>query len=80
MTDAAGVKVQPYWPAMFARLLQTVPLDDLINNIGAAPAAGAAGAGAAGGADAPAGGEAKEEVKEESEEEEEEDMDFDLFD
>lgn len=81
--DAAGVKIEPYLPAMFARLLQSVNIEDLINNIGAAPAAGpAGGAAAAGGAaDATAAEEEKkEEPKEESEEEEEEDMDFDLFD
>lgn len=79
LIDAAGVKIEPYWPSMFSKLLETVQIDDLINNIGAAPAAGggaAPAAGDAGGAAAPA----EEEKKEESEEEEEEDMDFDLFD
>lgn len=79
LIKAAGVEVAPYWPSMFAKLLQNVNIEDLISNIGAAPAAGAGGGAAAGG-DAPAE-EAKEEVKEESEEEEEEEeMDFDLFD
>lgn len=78
LTEAAGVTVEPFWPSMFARLLQTVPMDDLINNIGAAPTAAPAGGAAAGGA--AAAEETKEEEKEESEEEEEEDMDFDLFD
>lgn len=82
LVDAAGVKIEPYMPAMFARLLQSVNIEDLINNIGAAPAAGASGGAAAGGAakDDGAEEEKKEEAKEESEEEEEEDMDFDLFD
>lgn len=76
LTEAAGVTVEPYWPAMFARLLETVDINELINNIGAAPAAApAGGAPAAGGDAAPAAAE-----KEESEEEEEEEMDFDLFD
>lgn len=77
LTDAAGIKVEPYWPSMFAKVLENVKMEDLISNIGAAPAPGAAPA--AGGA-APAAEEAKEEEKEESEEEEEEEMDFDLFD
>eukprot|EP00177_Eucheuma_denticulatum_P005228 GFKZ01009525.1.p1 GENE.GFKZ01009525.1~~GFKZ01009525.1.p1 ORF type:complete len:107 (+),score=33.00 GFKZ01009525.1:216-536(+) len=76
LTEAAGITVEPYWPAMFAKLLENVNMDDLINNIGAAPAAAAPAAGDAGAAEeAP-----KEEEKEESEEEEEEEMDFDLFD
>lgn len=83
LTEAAGISVEPYWPAMFAQLLQNVNVDDMINNIGAAPAAGAgagAAAGAASGGDGAAEEAPKEEEKEESEEEEEEDMDFDLFD
>lgn len=83
LVDAAGIKVEPYWPSLFAKLLQNVNVDDLINNIGAAPAAGAGGAGAGGAAGGADGGDAAaEEKKEESEEseEEEEDMDFDLFD
>eukprot|EP00178_Gracilaria_changii_P000611 TRINITY_DN1076_c0_g1_i2.p1 TRINITY_DN1076_c0_g1~~TRINITY_DN1076_c0_g1_i2.p1 ORF type:complete len:108 (+),score=29.25 TRINITY_DN1076_c0_g1_i2:96-419(+) len=77
LTEAAGITVEPYWPAMFARLVENINMDDLISNIGAAPvAAPAAGAaGAEGGAE-----EQKEEEKEESEEEEEEEMEFDLFD
>lgn len=75
LTDAAGIKVEPYWPPMFARLLETVNMDDLISNIGAAPAAAPAGAPAGEAAE-----ETKEEEKEESEEEEEEEMEFDLFD
>ncbi|CDF35729.1 unnamed protein product [Chondrus crispus] len=77
LTEAAGITVEPYWPSMFAKLLETVKIDDLINNIGAAPASGAAPAAGAAGGDAAA---AEEEKKEESESEEEEEMDFDLFD
>lgn len=77
LTEAAGITVEPYWPSMFAKLLETVKIDDLINNIGAAPASGAAPAAGAAGGDVAA---AEEEKKEESEEEEEEEMDFDLFD
>ncbi|CAD7702981.1 unnamed protein product [Ostreobium quekettii] len=73
LTKAAGVTVEPYWPALFARLFETKSIGDLICNVGAggggAPAAGGAGGAAAGGGDAGA----EEAKKEESEEEEEED-------
>lgn len=78
LTDAAGVSVEPYWPGLFAKVVQKVNLDDLISNIGAAPAPGAAAAAAPAG-EAAAEEKQEEEAKEE-EEEEEEDMDFDLFD
>lgn len=74
--DAAKVSVEPYWPMLFAKLLEKKSLDDLITNVGAAPAAGGAAApAAAGGGAAPAAEEKK--VEEESEEE---DMGFSLFD
>ena len=73
---AAGVEMEPYWPGLFASLLERKPIEDLITNVGggAAPAAAAGGA-AAGGAAA-----AEEEKKEESEEESDDDMGFSLFD
>jgi large subunit ribosomal protein LP1 len=75
---AAKVEVEPYWPMLFAKLLEKKSLDDFIMNVGAAPAAPAAGGGAA--PAAAAGGEAKKEEKKVEEESEEEDMGFDLFD
>lgn len=76
LTEAAGITVEPFWPSMFAKLMETVKVDDLINNIGAAPAAAPTEGGPVAGS-----GEAQvEEKKDESEEEEEEEMDFDLFD
>jgi len=81
---AAGVDVEPYWPGLFSKALESADLKALITNVGsgvgAAPAAGGA-APAAGGA-APAAAEApkKEEKKAESEEEEDDDMGFGLFD
>merc|ERR1712191_23934 len=77
---AAGVNVEPFWPALFAGALEGCNVAELITNIGsgvgAAPAAGGAAAGGAGGA----AEEAKaESVKEESEEESDSDMGFDLF-
>ncbi|KAI0563138.1 60s Acidic ribosomal protein [Gracilaria domingensis] len=77
LTDAAGITIEPYWPSMFARLMESVNMDDLISNIGAAPVAAPAAGGAAADGDAE---EQKEEAKEESESEEEEEMEFDLFD
>merc|ERR1739848_207525 len=65
---AANVDVEPFWPGLFAKCLETVNIKDLIPNVGsgvgAAPAAGGA-------AEAP-----KEEAKKESEPEEESDDDM----
>jgi len=80
---AAGVEVEPYWPGLFSKALESADLKALITNVGsgvgAAPAGGAAPA--AGGAAPAAAAEApkKEEKKEESEEEDD-DMGFGLFD
>merc|ERR1711881_64325 len=72
---AAGVDVEPYWPGLFAKALESCNIKDLITNVGsgvgAAPAAGGA---------APAAEEKKEEKKEEPEEESDDDMGFGLFD
>lgn len=82
LVNAAGVKVQAYWPGLFAKLLQNKNVEDLILNVGSggggAPVAVAAVAGgAAAAADAaPAVEEKKEEPKEESDD----DMGFSLFD
>merc|ERR1712080_483344 len=66
---AAGVDVEPCWPGLFAKALESCNVKDLITNVGsgvgAAPAAGGA-APAAGGT--PAAEEKKEEKKEEPEE------------
>jgi len=35
VVKAAGVTVQPFWPALFERVLKTKNLDDLILNAGA---------------------------------------------
>lgn len=40
LDDAAGIKVDPYWPSLVAKLLHNVIVYDLINNIGTAPDAG----------------------------------------
>merc|ERR1712076_185904 len=64
---AAGVEVEPYWPGLFAKALESCNVKDLITNVGsgvgAAPAA-----------------EKKEEKAEEPEEESDDDMGFGLFD
>eukprot|EP00090_Calanus_glacialis_P000850 TRINITY_DN105_c0_g1_i1.p2 TRINITY_DN105_c0_g1~~TRINITY_DN105_c0_g1_i1.p2 ORF type:complete len:112 (-),score=49.44 TRINITY_DN105_c0_g1_i1:80-415(-) len=80
---AAGVEVEPYWPGLFAKALESCDLKTLITSVGSgvgsAPAAGGA-APAAGGA-APAAAEAAPAKKEEEpEEEEDDDMGFGLFD
>lgn len=82
---AANVDVEPYWPGLFAKALESIDVKGLISNVGsgvgAAPAGGAAAA--AGGA-APAedgkGGDKKKEKEPEPESEEDDDMGFGLFD
>ncbi|CAA3011664.1 60S acidic ribosomal P1 [Olea europaea subsp. europaea] len=84
LVKAANVKVESYWPSLFAKLCEKRNIEDLIMNVGAGGAAaavavaaptGGAGAGAAAAA-APAAEEKNEEPKEESDE----DMGFGLFD
>eukprot|EP00092_Neocalanus_flemingeri_P014364 GFUD01015495.1.p1 GENE.GFUD01015495.1~~GFUD01015495.1.p1 ORF type:complete len:113 (+),score=36.14 GFUD01015495.1:94-432(+) len=80
---AAGVEVEPYWPGLFSKALESCDLKTLITTVGSG--VGAAGAGgaapAAGGAAAPAAEAAAPAKKEESEpEEEDDDMGFGLFD
>ncbi|XP_062225988.1 large ribosomal subunit protein P1-like [Phragmites australis] len=81
VVKAANIKVESYWPALFAKLLEKRSVDDLILSVGsgggAAPVAASAAAPAAGAAAAaPAAEEKKEEAKEESDD----DMGFSLFD
>lgn len=79
---AAKIDVEPYWPTLFGKALESVNVKQLISNVGSGvgsgPAAGGAAAPAAGGA-APAE-EKKAEKKEEKEEESDDDMGFGLFD
>merc|ERR1711870_60301 len=64
---AANVDVEPYWPGLFAKALESCDLKTLITTVGSGVGAAPAAEGAA----------AK---KEESEEEEDDDMGFGLFD
>ncbi|MEW5309115.1 MAG: hypothetical protein WDW38_001024 [Sanguina aurantia] len=75
ITKAAGITVEPYWPALFAKLFAKKSIGDLIASVEvvAVPPPAAAAAAPAAAAAAPK----KEEKKEESEEE---DMGFSLFD
>lgn len=77
---AANVDVEPYWPGLFAKAIESIALKDLVSNVGAgAPAGpGAAGAAPAGAADDKA--DAKEEAKPAEEDEDSDaDMGFGLF-
>ncbi|XP_025418777.1 60S acidic ribosomal protein P1 [Sipha flava] len=77
---AANVEVEPYWPGLFAKALETANVKDLITNIGAAVgAAPAAGAAAAAPADEAKVEKKEEKKKEEESEEEDDDMGFGLF-
>merc|ERR1711868_328661 len=71
---AAGVDVEPYWPGLFAKALESCNVKDLITNVGSGVGAAPAAGGAA------AADEKKEEKKEEPEEESDDDMGFGLFD
>ena len=78
---AANVTVEPFWPGLFAKCLESVNIKDLVANVGSgAGAAPAAAAGGAAPAAAAAAEEVKEEKKEEPEEESDDDMGFGLFD
>eukprot|EP00993_Chasmostoma_nieuportense_P005423 NODE_6048_length_578_cov_407.917960_g5883_i0.p2 GENE.NODE_6048_length_578_cov_407.917960_g5883_i0~~NODE_6048_length_578_cov_407.917960_g5883_i0.p2 ORF type:complete len:112 (+),score=34.41 NODE_6048_length_578_cov_407.917960_g5883_i0:79-414(+) len=79
--DAANVTVEPFYPGLFAKFLQTTDINSLLSNIGTGGGGGggAAAPAAAGGA-APAAEAKKEEKKKEESEEEDDDMGFGLFD
>ncbi|XP_052085352.1 60S acidic ribosomal protein P1-like [Mytilus californianus] len=80
---ASSVSVEPYWPGLFSKALESVNVKELITNIssgvGAAPAAGAPAAAASDAAPAKGADKKKEEKKVESEESDD-DMGFGLFD
>ena len=35
LTKAAGIEVEPYWPGLFAKLVEKKSIDDFIVNVGA---------------------------------------------
>ncbi|XP_073310773.1 large ribosomal subunit protein P1-like [Primulina huaijiensis] len=84
LVETANLKVESYWPSLFAKLCEKRNVEDLVMNVGsggggAAVAVSAPTAGAGGGPPAfaaPAAEEKKEEPKEESDD----DMGFSLFD
>ena len=78
VVKGAGITIEPYWANLFAKFLQSKPVEELISNVGGV---GGVGVGVGGGVGGVGGGDgAAEEKKEEVVEEEEEDMGFDLFD
>eukprot|EP00994_Dinema_validum_P004947 NODE_3033_length_607_cov_342.668459_g2535_i0.p1 GENE.NODE_3033_length_607_cov_342.668459_g2535_i0~~NODE_3033_length_607_cov_342.668459_g2535_i0.p1 ORF type:complete len:102 (+),score=34.17 NODE_3033_length_607_cov_342.668459_g2535_i0:138-443(+) len=74
---AANVTVEPFYPTLFAKFLETNSLDSMFSNV-------AAGGGGGGGGAAPAAAAeeapAKKEEKKVEEEEEDDEMGFGLFD
>ncbi|CAM6035316.1 unnamed protein product [Sphagnum compactum] len=84
LLKAANVKVQSYWPALFAKLLEKRNVEDLITNVGSggggAAMAMSAGPGGGGSAVKEEVAVKEEEKKEEAKEESDEDMGFSLFD
>lgn len=65
MVNAANVKIESYWPSLFAKLAEKKNIDDLVVNVGSgggggvAPVAVASAGGAAPAAAAPAAEEKK---------------------
>lgn len=82
LLKVADVQVEPYWPGLFAKSIESINLKDLMTNVaaggGAAAPAPVAAASAGGAEDKKE--DKKEEKKEEEEEEEDDDMGFGLFD
>lgn len=76
---AANTTVEPFWPGLFAKAIESIDLKGLITNVGAGAGAPAA-AGAADAGAAAAAPEEKKEEKKEEEEEEDDDLGFGLFD
>jgi len=77
LIKAAGGSIEPFFPSLFAKMLQGKDLDSMLKLGGGG--GGPAAAGPAGGAAAGGAAEVKKEEKKVEEEEEEEDVDFDLF-
>ncbi|MQM14163.1 hypothetical protein Taro_047097 [Colocasia esculenta] len=84
LVKAANVKVDSYWPSLFAKLLEKRSVEDLILSVGSggggAPVAAAAPTAGGGGGAAAAAAAPVEEKKEEPKEESDDDMGFSLFD
>lgn len=80
LIKTANVDVEPFWPGLFAKAVDSLSLKDLVSNVGAGAGAPAPAAAAGAASEAPAAESKKEEKKEEEEEEEDEDMGFGLFD
>ncbi|KAJ6852514.1 uncharacterized protein M6B38_256075 [Iris pallida] len=81
LVKAANVKIDSYWPGLFAKLFEKKNIEDLIFNVGSGGGASVAAAAPVSGAAAPAAATpAAEEKKEEPKEESDDDMGFSLFD
>ncbi|XP_043839626.1 60S acidic ribosomal protein P1-like [Dromiciops gliroides] len=80
LIKAAGVNVEPFWPGLFAKVLNNVNIASLICNVGVGGPAPAAGGAAPASTAAPAEEKKKEEAKKEESEECDDDMGFGLFD
>ena len=68
---AAKVEVEPYWPTLFSKALETINLKDLVSNVGSGVGSAPAPAAAVAAAAAPAGGAPAKEAKKEEKKEEE---------
>ena len=77
---AAGVEVEPYWPGLFSKALESCDLKTLITTVGSGVGSGPVAAAPAAGGAAPIAEAAPAKKEEEPEEEEDDDMGFGLFD
>ncbi|OVA17999.1 Ribosomal protein L10/L12 [Macleaya cordata] len=80
LVKSANVDVEPFWPSLFAKLLQKINVEDGNVGSGGGAAAVAVAAPSGGGAAAATAAPAAEEKKEEPKEESHDDMGFSLFD
>ncbi|XP_037078694.1 60S acidic ribosomal protein P1-like [Pollicipes pollicipes] len=77
LLKAANVTVEPYWPGLFAKALESTDIKSLLSSVGSSVGAAPAAAAPAAAAEAPV---EKKEEKNEEPEESDDDMGFGLFD
>ncbi|OIT04365.1 PREDICTED: 60S acidic ribosomal protein P1-like [Nicotiana attenuata] len=82
LIKAANLKVESYWPSLFAKLCQKMNVDELVMNVGVGGTAAATAAAPAPttGQDAAAAPSANDKKKEEVKEESDDELMFSLFD
>ncbi|XP_016436977.1 large ribosomal subunit protein P1-like [Nicotiana tabacum] len=80
LIKAANLKVESYWPSLFAKLCQKMNVDELVMNVGVGVGGTAASTASAPAHDAAAAPSANDKKKEEVKEESDDELMFSLFD